>query len=261
MQVSFPVTERTNFRLSYAHQVQAPDFGLILGGINTDLSVTNTNHFYGSDLDFGKTITFEFGIRHSFSDDMVLDISAYNKDKLSDAAGRLVSFYDPFKQAPVDIRVVTNADFGNARGIDIRFDRRFGELFNGTLAYTFEDAKNTGSDPSTYINFGSRVLNASSGGNNPPPQAILTTDQNRPHNLAGQLAPELPRQLASGFDRRGDFPERGCVSPPSASPAVRRTPAARAIRVTKTCCPAPCAPSGSRAITTAPGCRCSSSSI
>ncbi len=89
---------------------------------------------------------------------MVLDISAYNKDKLSDAAGRLVSFYDPFKQAPVDIRVVTNADFGNARGIDIRFDRRFGELFNGTLAYTFEEAKNTGSDPSTYINFGSRVL-------------------------------------------------------------------------------------------------------
>ena len=26
VQVSFPVTERTNFRLSYAHQVQAPDF-------------------------------------------------------------------------------------------------------------------------------------------------------------------------------------------------------------------------------------------
>ena len=198
VQVSFPVTERTNFRLSYAHQVQAPDFGLILGGINTDLSVTNTNHFYGSDLDFGKTITFEFGIRHSFSDDMVLDISAYNKDKLSDAAGRLVSFYDPFKQAPVDIRVVTNADFGNARGIDIRFDRRFGELFNGTLAYTFEDAKNTGSDPSTYINFGSRVLNALGGGNNPPPQAILTTDQNRPHNLAGQLALNFPDNWHQG---------------------------------------------------------------
>ena len=90
IQVSFPVTDRTNFRLSYAHQVQAPDFSLILGGINTDLSITNTNNVYGSDLDFGKTITFEFGIRHAFSDDMVLDVSAYNKDNLSDAAGRLV---------------------------------------------------------------------------------------------------------------------------------------------------------------------------
>src|SRR5690349_2363269 len=59
VQVSFPVTDKTNFRLSYAHQVQTPDFGLLLGGINTDLGNTNTNQVFGSDLDFGKTITFE----------------------------------------------------------------------------------------------------------------------------------------------------------------------------------------------------------
>ncbi len=198
IQVAFPVTERTNFRLSYAHQVQAPDFALILGGINTDLSVTNTNHLYGSDLDFGRTITFEFGIRHSFNDDAVLDISAYNKDKLSDAAGRLISFYDPLKKQNTDIRVMTNADFGNARGIDIRFDRRIGELFNGSISYTYEQAKNTGSNPQSYINFGSRILNAISGGNNPPPQAIQTTDQNRPHNLAGQLALAFPNNWKQG---------------------------------------------------------------
>jgi Carboxypeptidase regulatory-like domain/TonB-dependent Receptor Plug Domain len=198
IQVSFPVTERTNFRLSYAHQVQAPDFNLILGGINTDLSVTNTNHVYGSDLDFGRTITFEFGIRHSFNDDMVLDISAYNKDKLADAAARLVSYFDPLRKQNTDIRVVTNADFGNARGVDVRFDRRIGELFNGSLAYTFEEAKNTGSDPFTYINFGSRILNAVSGGNQPPPQAAQTTNQNRPHNLAGQLALNFPNNWKSG---------------------------------------------------------------
>jgi outer membrane receptor for ferrienterochelin and colicin len=198
VQVSFPVTERTNFRLSYAHQVQAPDFNLILGGINTDLNTTNTNHVYGSDLDFGRTITFEFGIRHSFNDDMVLDISAYNKDKLSDGAARLVSFFDPLKGFAQDIRVVTNADFGNARGVDVRFDRRIGELFNGSLAYTFEDAKNTGSDPFTYINVGSRILNAVSGGNQPPPQAAQVTDQSRPHTFAGQLAVNFPNNWKSG---------------------------------------------------------------
>ena len=53
IQVAFPVTQRTNFRLSYAHQVQQPDFGTMLTGINTDLSITNTNHVYGADLDFG----------------------------------------------------------------------------------------------------------------------------------------------------------------------------------------------------------------
>jgi hypothetical protein len=198
IQVSFPVTERTNFRLSYAHQVQAPDFGVALQGINTDLSTTNTNNFYGADLDFGRTITFEFGVRHAFSDDMVLDIAAYNKDNLSNAAGRLVSRFDPLRGNNQNIRIITNADFGNTRGIDLRLDRRFGNLFNGTLAYTFQQAKNTGSDPDTYLDFGSRVLNQVSGGNQPPPQAILPTDFSRPHNLALAGALNFPNDWQQG---------------------------------------------------------------
>jgi hypothetical protein len=198
IQVSFPVTERTNFRLSYAHQVQAPDFGVILQGINTDLSTTNTNNFYGSDLDFGRTITFEFGVRHAFSDDMVLDVAAYNKDNLSNAAGRLVSRFDPLRENNQNIRIMTNADFGNTRGVDVRLDRRFGNLFNGTLSYTFQQAKNTGSDPDTYLDFGSRVLNQVSGGNQPPPQAILPTDFSRPHNLAIAAALNFPNDWQQG---------------------------------------------------------------
>ena len=195
IQVSFPVTDRTNFRFSYAHQVQAPDFGVVLQGINTDVNITNTNNFYGSDLDFGRTITFEFGIRHAFSDDMVLDIAAYNKDNLSNAAGRLVTLQDPLKGIASNIRVITNADFGNTRGVDIRLDRRFGNIFNGTVAYTYANSKNTGSDPDTYLDFGSRVLDAVSGGNSPPPQAILPTDFDRPHNVA----------IAAAFNFPGDW--------------------------------------------------------
>ena len=198
IQVSFPVTDRTNFRFSYAHQVQAPDFGVSLQGINTDIATTNTNNFYGSDLDFGRSITFEFGIRHAFSDDMVLDVAAYNKDNLSNAAGRLVSRLDPLRGTEQNIRVITNADFGNTRGIDVRLDRRFGNYFNGTLAYTYQEAKNTGSDPDTYLDFGSRVLNQVSGGNQPPPQAILPTDFNRPHNLALAGALNFPNDWHRG---------------------------------------------------------------
>ena len=198
IQVSFPVTRQTNFRLSYAHQVQAPDFALVYAGLNTDLLITNTNNTYGSDLDFGRTITFEFGIRHSFNQDMVFDISAYNKDNLSNAAGRLVSLQDPLNGRPQDVRLMTNADFGNTKGIDLRLDRRFGNLFNGTLAYTFESSKNTGSDPFTFIDFGSRIVNQVTGGNQPPPQGILPTDQSRPHTLAGSMALQFPNDYKQG---------------------------------------------------------------
>ncbi len=192
IQVAFPVTQKTNFRLSYAHQVQAPDFGTMITGINTDINITNSNHVYGSDLDFGKTITFEFGVRHEFNPDMVLDISAYNKDKLADASARLVSLYDPKRGTPNDIRLFTSADFGNVRGIDMQLQRRFGNLFTGQVSYTFQDAKNTGSDPYTYINFGSRIVDILSGGNAQPPQAILPTANSRTHTVAGVMSLNFP---------------------------------------------------------------------
>jgi hypothetical protein len=199
VQVSFPVTDRTNFRLSYAHQVQAPDFGAIFAGLNTDYNTTNPNHLYGSDLDFGRTIAFEFGVRHAFSDDMVLDIAAYNRDVLSDAAGRTVTLPDPSAQdAPAEVRMVTNADFGNTRGVDVRLDRRFGNFFSGTLAYTFQQARNTGDDPLTYIAFGSRIVSALAGGNTPPPQAILTTSTNRPHTVAFAGSFNFPSDFRQG---------------------------------------------------------------
>jgi carboxypeptidase family protein/TonB-dependent receptor-like protein len=198
-QVSFPVTDRTNFRLSYAHQVQAPDFGAILTGINTDFNVTNPNNLYGTDLDFGRTIAFEFGVRHAFNDDMVLDVAAYNRDVLADAAGRTVTLSDPTSAGnPAEVRMLQNADFGNTRGVDVRLDRRFGNYFSGTLAYTFQQAKNTGDDPLTYIAFGSRIVSAIGGGNLPPPQAILTTATNRPHTIAFAGSLSLPADWKQG---------------------------------------------------------------
>lgn len=198
IQVAFPVTEKTNFRLSYAHQVQTPDFGLLFNGLNTDYSFTNTNQIFSSDIDFGRSITFEFGIRHAFSDDMVLDLAAYNKDKLSDAAARIISRRDPTRGSSVDFRELTNADFGNTRGIDVRLDRRIGSLFNGTISYSYSTAKNTGDDPFTYANFGSRVVQAISGGNQPPPQAIVPTAASRPHNLAGAMSVSFPGDFNEG---------------------------------------------------------------
>ncbi len=198
IQVAFPVTERTNFRLSYAQMVQAPDYSVVLFGSNTDLAITNTNNNYGSDLDFGKTILFEFGVRHAFSDDMVLDLTVYNKDNLANAAGRLIGAIDPRTNSRVDLRQTVNADFGNTRGIDLRLDRRFGNIFNGMLAYSYQDARNTGTDPYTYINFGSRITSAITGSAAPPPQAAQPVGFSRPHSLAAQFSFNFPADFSEG---------------------------------------------------------------
>jgi hypothetical protein len=184
IQVSFPVTARTNFRLSYAHQVQAPDFALVLHGVNLG--------GIGTDLDFGKTILFEFGVRHAFSDDMVLDLAAYNKDNLAVAAARTFPVTDPFTGSRGSQVQMTNADYGSTRGIDLRFDRRIGNLFNGTISYSYQTSKSTGSDPFSSQDAGAVVLEQIGGAIGPPPQAILPTEFSRPHSLAGAVSFTFP---------------------------------------------------------------------
>jgi carboxypeptidase family protein/TonB-dependent receptor-like protein len=198
VQVSFPVTDRTNFRLSYAHQVQTPDLGLLLSGINMDLSVNNVGQAVGADLDFGKTIAFEFGIRHAFSDDMVLDVAAYNKNIIADPAARVVTRFDPATGRDVKFNIMTNLDFGSVRGLDVRLDRRFGQLFNGTIAYAYQYARNTGSDPFTYIYYGSFITDPTTGQTQPPPQGTLPTDDSRPHALTAAFSITFPGDWKRG---------------------------------------------------------------
>lgn len=198
VRVSFPVTDQTGFRLSYSHQVQSPDFASVLTGINNDLSFTNTNDIFGRDVTWGKSILFEFGVRHAFSQDLVMDVSAYNKDKVSDLAGRIQSFYDPQRQDTTRINVLTNADFGNVRGVDLNLIQRLGDYFNGQLAYTFQVAKNTGSDPFSYLRTTARQVSAVTGDRVDPPQAILPTDDNRTHNISGSLSFNFPGDFQQG---------------------------------------------------------------
>src|SRR5882762_799877 len=198
LRVSFPITEHTGFRLSYSHQVQSPEFTTLMTGINNDLSFTNTNDIAGRDLDFGKSILFEFGVRHAFSNDLVLDVSAYNKDKVSDFAARVLPFPDPRDSTKIgSINVLTNRDFGNARGIDTKLDWRVGTNLSTSVAYTFQVSKNTGSVPFSYLNTFARQVSGL-GDRTPPPEAAQRTNDDRTHNLAGSIALQLPADYRKG---------------------------------------------------------------
>jgi hypothetical protein len=199
LRVSFPITEQTGFRLSYAHQVQTPDFSTLLTGINNDLTFTNTNDIFGRDLDFGKTIQFEFGVRHAFSRDLILDVAAFNKDKVSDYAARILRFEDP--RDPTDtlvVNVLTNRDFGNARGVEVKLDWRVGSYLTTGVAYTFQVSKNTGSDPFAYLNTFARQVSGLTGDRVSPPEAANRTNDDRTHNLVGAVSLSFPDDYKKG---------------------------------------------------------------
>jgi hypothetical protein len=193
LRVSFPINEKTDFRLSYSHQVQTPDFVTMLSGTNNDLSFTNTNDAFGRDVGFGKTIQFEFGARHAFSPDLVLDVSAYNKNFVSDLAYRIKPYDDPANPgSTVNVNVLTTADFGYARGVDVKLDKRVGSWLAFSGSYTFQVARSTGSDPFSYLRTGARQISQVTGDQVPPPEQPLPTDDNRAHNFVGALTLSVP---------------------------------------------------------------------
>ena len=209
LQVSFPVTDKTNFRLSYAQNVQSPDFGLIYDQALYDLNVSgaNTRTRWGGDLDFGKTVTFEFGARHAFSDDMVLDVAVYNNDIVANPSFQFAHPIDPVSGQAAILYQIANVDFGNTRGIDVRMDRRIGNYFNGSLTYSFQDSKNTGTDPFSYLGFFEPIA----GFVGAPPTAALPTGSSRPHSLTALFNVQLPGDWEKGsilgtiFKRTGFF--------------------------------------------------------
>jgi hypothetical protein len=82
--------------------------------------------------------------------------------------------------------------------VDVSLVRRVGNYFNGSLAYTFQLAQGTGSDPFSYLRTSARQTSAVTGERVDPPQSILPTDDNRTHNITGAFSMSFPGDFAAG---------------------------------------------------------------
>jgi hypothetical protein len=191
LRVSFPVTDRTGFRLSYAHQVQSPDFWDLLSCINAVCG------WYGRDLGFGRTILVEFGVRHAFTQDLVVDLAAYNKEKVSDMSFRWGPVWNPVEADTNWVVVATSLDYGTIRGVDLSLISRLGSWFDGTLTYSYQDGRTTGTDPYSQV---SRTIYslAIAGERVEPAQSLLTFGENRLHNIGGAVSVSVPHDFAPG---------------------------------------------------------------
>jgi hypothetical protein len=216
---SFPVTPTSTFRLSYGKFTQVPPFftsggfsrGLagvsgrgigVFSNSNTDfLSGQNSNAAFGRDVDMPTTRTFEFGYRQLVGQDFVIDVSAFNKKQRKALTLRKYNFPEPITGAPTGLLVLTNSDFTELNGFEVRLDKAFGRIFNGNLSYSYIDARGTGSDPFTYSGL---ILRATSGLETLtgevtlPPEALLTLDQSRKHTIGLTTSLLFPRDYQEG---------------------------------------------------------------
>jgi hypothetical protein len=173
----------------------------IFADVNTDFAagLANTNTTFGRDVDLSRTVLFEAGYRQLFGENLVVDIAAYTKTLRNGLTYRKIRYVDPVRGNDVFINSLVNADYALTRGVDLRVDKRFGELADVSLNYSFIDARGTGSDPFTYTGLlvrGSSNLSSITGEPVRAPEALFPLEQSRTHNFSGTLSLLFPEGYA-----------------------------------------------------------------
>lgn len=186
---SFPVTPTSTFRLSYGRFVQTPAF---FGGVSviTDPLAASQAGLWDAerDVELPSTRTFEFGYRQLIGRSLVLDISAFHKKQQQALAFRTLPYDDPKNPGFTVYRdVLTNLDFTEATGFEVRVDKAISDLFVGNLSYTYLDSRGTGWNPRSYLDLTSRAtsnLAFQTGEPVNPPEVLLPLETARRHSLA-----------------------------------------------------------------------------
>ncbi|MBX7151375.1 TonB-dependent receptor [bacterium] len=141
--VSFPVSEKTQFRLSYGKFFQqpnlqnlyvSPDF-LERQSLAPPFATTVGN----PNLKAEKSTQYEVGVRRALSDNVAIDVNAYYKDIQDLINSRAIS------SRPNGLIMSGNTDEGVIQGVNIAFEVRRVSKFSGRLNYTFQSARGTGS--------------------------------------------------------------------------------------------------------------------
>jgi outer membrane receptor for ferrienterochelin and colicin len=137
--LAHPFSDRTMLHFSYGHFFQNPAYSSMF--VNRD--VTAAKPLLGDIMmKPQKTVAFEIGLKHSFTDLWITDISLFLKD-INDLVG---STY--FARYPYDYTVYNNSDFARVEGITIIIERRYQNYFTAGLNYTLSIAQGNESDPS-----------------------------------------------------------------------------------------------------------------
>ncbi len=178
--VSHPITERDVLHFTYGHYYQIPQYSQT----NFNYVVTGAFPIIGNpNLKPEKTVSYELGIKHGFTPDFVVDITAFYKDIQNWARTKFYKL-DPL----TNLTTFYNEDYGSSRGIEVEIIKRPGGAILPYLSlninYTFQVAKGSFSSP--YLGYYWQWL----GYPLPPKESPLNWDQR--HTVSAIFAWIIP---------------------------------------------------------------------
>ena len=143
--LSFPISDRGAFHVSYGHFFQMPSFSLLFNN-PIDETMART-HLDGitvgeTNLDPERTIAYEVGLQQQLSDEYAADLTVFYKDIRNLLGVELITTADV-----ISYRHYVNRDYGNSKGITLALEKLRTGLISGSIDYTYQVVKGSASDP------------------------------------------------------------------------------------------------------------------
>jgi len=159
----------------------------------------NPNIQYGNpNLDYVETTAFEAGITHLITENVVLDVVGYNRDRRG--AIRL-DVFQPGDFITEERRIYTNGDNGNVKGFDITLSKRYSNYWSTDAAVSLQWARGTTSSPTEWATgggFGRQFDPLFPGRLLVPPSELQPESFDRLFNLNWQFALRFPSDFREG---------------------------------------------------------------
>ena len=134
------VLDKATVVISYGRFTQAPDYQFLVDAAFDDSTRTGRFRRGNPDLGYEKATQYEFSVRFRPREAISLRIGAYVK-RLDGLVASVPLGINP------DSTIFGNADAGSVRGLELLAEREFKDYFGFRVAYTFQRADATSTDP------------------------------------------------------------------------------------------------------------------
>ena len=194
--LSFPISDRGAFHVSYGHFFQMPSFSLLFDD-PIDESMART-HLDGitvgeTNLDPERTIAYEVGLQQQLGNDFATDLTVFYKDIRNLLGVEQITTADV-----ITYRHYVNRDYGNSKGITVALEKLRTGLISGSIDYTYQVVKGSASDPN-YLSLVVVSERLSGSTVQYVERQILPLDWDQRHTINTTLTLSKPRNWAVSF--------------------------------------------------------------
>ncbi len=142
--ISHPLTDNDVLFFSYGHFSQRPNYEYIYASLNK--TKLGASPLLGNpDLNPTTTVAYEIGVKHKFSEDQIINVTAFYKDLFDYATSEQVTIIgETGLKKPF---MYFNMDYARSRGLEVYLQRRFSELLSVRLNGTYSITSGKSSSP------------------------------------------------------------------------------------------------------------------